>query len=78
MLGQGGRDTLIATPDGSTIHGGNGHDVLVGGRGRDNLTGGRGADVIKGGKGRDLVRAIDGSRDRVAAVRDRPRQGRRH
>jgi hypothetical protein len=65
MLGQGGRDTLIATPDGSTIHGGNGHDVLVGGRGRDNLTGGRGADVIKGGKGRDLVRAIDGSRDRV-------------
>jgi hypothetical protein len=65
MLGQGGRDRLIATPDGSTIHGGNGHDVLVGGRGRDNLTGGRGADVMKGGKGRDLLRAIDGSRDRV-------------
>jgi hypothetical protein len=65
MLGQGGRDTLLATPDGSTLHGGNGHDVLVGGRGRDNLTGGRGADVIKGGKGRDLLRAIDGSRDRV-------------
>ena len=65
MLGQGGRDTLLATPDGSTLHGGNGHDVMVGDRGRDNLTGGRGADEIKGGKGRDLLRAIDGSRDRV-------------
>jgi Ca2+-binding RTX toxin-like protein len=65
MLGQGGRDTLIATPDGSTLHGGNGDDVMAGRRGRDNLTGGRGADVIKGGKGRDLLRAIDGSRDRV-------------
>ena len=42
MLGQGGRDTLIATPDGSTLHGGNGHDKLVGGPGPDNLTGGRG------------------------------------
>jgi Ca2+-binding RTX toxin-like protein len=65
MLGQGGRDTLIATPDGSTLHGGNGHDKLIGGPGADNLTGGRGADAITGGKGRDLVRAIDGSRDRV-------------
>jgi Ca2+-binding RTX toxin-like protein len=65
MLGQGGRDTLIATPDGSTLHGGNGHDKLIGGPGADNLTGGRGADVITGGKGRDLIRAIDGSRDRV-------------
>ena len=65
MLGQGGRDTLIATPDGSTLHGGNGHDKLIGGRARDNLTGGRGADVINGGKGRDLLRAIDGSRDLV-------------
>src|SRR5262245_54544669 len=61
MLGQGGRDTLIATPDGSTLHGGNGHDKLIGGKGRDNLTGGRGADVIDGGKGRDLLRAIAGS-----------------
>ena len=65
MLGQGGRDTLIATPDGGTLHGGNGHDKLIGGPGPDNLTGGRGADAIDGGKGRDLVRAIDGSRDRV-------------
>jgi Ca2+-binding RTX toxin-like protein len=65
MLGQGGRDTLIATPDGATLHGGNGHDVLIGGRGPDNLTGGRGADTIKGGPGRDLIRAIDGSRDTV-------------
>ena len=65
MLGQGGRDTLVATPDGSTLHGGNGQDKLLGGPGADNLTGGRGADVISGGKGRDLVRAIDGSRDRV-------------
>lgn len=65
MLGQGGRDTLIATPDGSTLHGGNGHDKLVGGPGPDNLTGGRGSDAISGGKGRDLVRAIDGSRDQV-------------
>jgi Ca2+-binding RTX toxin-like protein len=65
MLGQGGRDILIATPDGSTLHGGNGHDKLIGGGDRDNLTGGRGADVINGGKGRDLLRAIDGSRDLV-------------
>lgn len=65
LLGQGGRDTVIATPDGSTLHGGNGHDKLVGGPGEDNLTGGRGADVIGGGKGRDLVRAIDGRRDRI-------------
>jgi Ca2+-binding RTX toxin-like protein len=65
MLGQGGRDTMLATPDGSTLHGGNGHDKLVGGPGPDNLTGGRGADVIRGGKGRDLIRAIDGVRDRV-------------
>jgi hypothetical protein len=65
MLGQGGRDRLVATPDGATLHGGNGHDVLLGGRGADNLTGGRGADVIKGGKGNDLVRAIDNSKDVV-------------
>lgn len=65
LLGQGGRDTLLATPDGSTLHGGNGHDKLIGGPGADNLTGGRGADVISGAKGRDLVRAIDGVRDRV-------------
>jgi Ca2+-binding RTX toxin-like protein len=65
LLGQGGRDTLIATPDGSTLHGGNGHDKLIGGNGADNLTGGRGADAISGGNGRDLVRAIDGLRDRV-------------
>lgn len=65
LLGQGGRDTLLATPDGSTLHGGNGHDKLVGGPGADNLTGGRGADAIAGGKGRDLLRAIDGLRDRV-------------
>ena len=65
LLGQGGRDTLIATPDGSTLHGGNGHDKLIGGNGADNLTGGRGADVISGGNGRDLIRAIDGLRDRV-------------
>jgi Ca2+-binding RTX toxin-like protein len=66
LLGQGGRDRLLATPDGSVLHGGNGHDRLVGGPGPDNLTGGRGADVIGGAKGRDLVRAIDGSRDRVS------------
>ena len=65
LLGQAGRDTVIATPDGSTLHGGNGHDKLVGRPGADNLTGGRGADLIGGGKGRDLIRAIDGSRDRV-------------
>jgi Ca2+-binding RTX toxin-like protein len=65
LLGQGGRDKVVATPDGATLHGGNGHDKLVGGPGTDNLTGGRGADVIGGGKGRDLVRAIDGVRDRV-------------
>jgi Ca2+-binding RTX toxin-like protein len=65
LLGQGGRDTVVATPDGATLHGGNGHDKLVGGPGPDNLTGGRGADVIGGGRGRDLVRAIDGLRDRV-------------
>jgi RTX calcium-binding nonapeptide repeat (4 copies) len=65
MLGQGGRDVLVATPDGATLHGGNGHDVLIGGRGADNLTGGRGADRIKGGRGNDLVRAIDNSKDEV-------------
>lgn len=65
LLGQGGRDTLIATPDGAVLHGGNGRDRLLGGRGDDNLTGGRGTDSMTGGKGRDLVRAIDGARDRV-------------
>ena len=65
LLGQGGRDTLIATPDGAVLHGGNGRDRLLGGRGADNLTGGRGSDTITGGKGRDLIRAIDGARDRV-------------
>src|SRR4051812_35239386 len=65
MLGQGGRDKLTATPDGATLHGGNGHDVLIGGRGADNLTGGRGADRIKGGRGNDLVRAIDNTKDEV-------------
>jgi Ca2+-binding RTX toxin-like protein len=66
LLGQSGRDTLIATPDGATLHGGNGHDRLIGGPGRDNLTGGRGSDLIRGGKGRDLIRAIDGRSDRVS------------
>jgi len=65
LFGQSGNDTLTATPDGSIIHGGNGHDRLIGGRGKDNLTGGRGSDLIRGGKGRDLIRAIDGTRDRV-------------
>ena len=65
MLGESGNDTLIATPDGSVLHGGNGKDKLIGGAGHDNLTGGRGADVMRGGKGRDLIRAIDGTRDRV-------------
>jgi Ca2+-binding RTX toxin-like protein len=65
MLGESGDDTLIATPDGSNIHGGNGHDNLIGGKGKDNLTGGRGSDVIRGGKGRDLLRAIDGTKDVV-------------
>lgn len=66
LLGQGGRDTLLATPDGAILHGGNGHDRLVGGRGADNLTGGRGADAISGGRGRDIIRAIDGRPDRVS------------
>jgi Ca2+-binding RTX toxin-like protein len=65
MLGESGNDTLRATPDGSNIHGGNGHDKLIGGKGKDNLTGGRGSDLIRGGKGRDLLRAIDGTKDFV-------------
>jgi Ca2+-binding RTX toxin-like protein len=65
LLGEAGQDTLIATPDGSNLHGGDGHDLLIGGRGHDNLTGGRGTDVLRSGKGRDLIRAIDGTRDRV-------------
>jgi Ca2+-binding RTX toxin-like protein len=65
LLGGGGRDTLIATPDGGFLHGGNGRDRLIGGARADNLTGGRGSDLIKGGRGRDLIRAIDGIRDRV-------------
>ncbi len=65
LLGESGNDTLIATPDGSHIHGGNGQDKLIGGRGSDNLTGGRGSDVIRGRKGRDLIRAIDGTKDIV-------------
>jgi Ca2+-binding RTX toxin-like protein len=66
LLGGEGRDTLIATPDGAFLHGGDGRDRLTGGGGRDNLTGGRGNDLISGGKGRDLIRAIDGRRDRVS------------
>ncbi len=65
MLGGGGRDELIATPDGAFLHGGNGRDRLIGGARVDNLTGGRGSDLIHGGQGRDLIRAIDGSSDRV-------------
>jgi len=65
MLGGAGRDTLIATPDGAFLHGGNGRDKLIGGARTDNLTGGRGSDLIRGGRGRDLIRAIDGTRDRV-------------
>jgi Ca2+-binding RTX toxin-like protein len=65
LIGGAGRDTLIATPDGAVLHGGNGRDSLAGGRKSDNLTGGRGSDRIRGGKDRDLIRAIDGTRDRV-------------
>jgi RTX calcium-binding nonapeptide repeat (4 copies) len=65
LLGGGGRDTLIATPDGAFLHGGNDRDRLLGRARADNLTGGRGHDLIRGGKGRDLIRAIDGTRDRV-------------
>jgi serralysin len=65
LLGGSGNDTLIATPDGSILHGGNGQDKLIGGAGHDNLTGGRGKDIMRGKKGRDLIRAIDGTRDRV-------------
>lgn len=73
LFGQSGNDTLIATPDGSIIHGGNGRDKLIGGPGKDNLTGGRGKDVIRGRNGRDLLRAIDGTRDRVNCGRGRDR-----
>jgi hypothetical protein len=65
LLGEGGKDTLIATPDGSFLHGGGGHDRLIGGPKADNLTGGRGSDLLRGGKGNDLIRAIDNQRDRV-------------
>jgi hypothetical protein len=65
LLGGGGRDTLIATPDGAFLHGGNDRDRLIGRARADNLTGGRGHDLLRGGKGRDLIRAIDGTRDRV-------------
>jgi Ca2+-binding RTX toxin-like protein len=65
LLGGGGRDILIATPDGAFLHGGNDRDRLIGGVRADNLTGGRGHDLIRGGRGRDLIRAIDGTRDRV-------------
>jgi Ca2+-binding RTX toxin-like protein len=65
LLGGDGRDALIATPDGSFIHGGNDRDRLIGRARADNLTGGRGKDLIRGGKGRDLIRAIDNTRDRV-------------
>ncbi len=68
-LGGAGRDTLVATPDGGVLHGGNGRDRLIGGARIDNLTGGRGPDLIRAGKGRDLVRAIDGTRDRVSCGR---------
>jgi Ca2+-binding RTX toxin-like protein len=65
LIGGAGRDTLISTPDGAVLHGGNGPDKLTGGARSDNLTGGRGSDRIRGGKGRDLIRAIDGTRDQV-------------
>jgi Ca2+-binding RTX toxin-like protein len=65
LLGGGGRDALIATPDGAFLHGGNDRDRLIGRARADNLTGGRGHDLLRGGKGRDLIRAIDGTRDRV-------------
>ena len=73
LLGGSGNDMLIATPDGSFIHGGNGRDRLIGSPRKDNLTGGRGRDVIRGGKGRDLLRAIDGTKDlvRCGGGRDR-------
>lgn len=73
LFGQSGNDRLIATPDGSIIHGGNGHDTLIGGPRKDNLTGGRGRDVIRGAKGRDLLRAIDGTKDLVNCGRGRDR-----
>ena len=73
LLGGGGRDTLIAPPDGGFLHGGNGRDRLIGGARADNLTGGRGRDLIRGGKGSDLVRAIDGSSDRVSCGPGRDR-----
>jgi Ca2+-binding RTX toxin-like protein len=66
LLGGEGRDTLVATPDGGFLHGGNGRDRLTGSSGRDNLTGGRGNDMILGGKGGDLIRAIDDRKDRVS------------
>lgn len=66
LLGGEGRDTLIATPDGAFLHGGDGSDRLNGGGGADNLTGGRGHDVLRGRKGRDLIRAIDDRKDHVS------------
>jgi hypothetical protein len=66
LLGGGGRDRLIATPDGAFLHGGNDRDGLIGSARADNLTGGRGKDVIRGGKHRDLIRAIDDRKDRIS------------
>jgi RTX calcium-binding nonapeptide repeat (4 copies) len=65
LNGGPGNDTVISTPDGAVLHGGDDQDKLIGGRKSDNITGGTGVDVMKGGKGPDLIRAIDDDRDRV-------------
>jgi RTX calcium-binding nonapeptide repeat (4 copies) len=65
LNGGPGSDTIISTPDGAVLHGGDDNDKLIGGRKSDNLTGGTGVDVMKGRGGPDLIRAIDDDSDRV-------------
>ncbi|WBV42797.1 M10 family metallopeptidase C-terminal domain-containing protein [Pseudoroseomonas cervicalis] len=67
IIGNGGANSLVGTPENDviqglggndTLSGGDGADILSGGDGDDILTGGRGADTLHGGAGNDVFRYL--------------------
>lgn len=63
LLGGGGDDELIGSPQSDQINGSGGNDTLLGGGNHDTVRGGSGADFIDGQAGNDRLVGQGGSND---------------
>ena len=63
LIGNGGRDALVATAGNDSLDGGGDQDALAGGNGNDSLAGGDDNDILSGGAGLDVL--LGGSGDDI-------------